>query len=281
MIKLIRSDFRRLWRSKAFYFGLLVMGILAVWGVFSRYYYTNSQMEPGYDAPDDILFSALQYIPFVIAVFVSLFVCTDYSDGTIRNKLVVGHRKISIYVSYVIVTSVASLLMHIFYTLSVVGLSIPLLNDFETPAYINLTVFLCSIVLVIALNSIAVLLSGLFRNRVVCLVASLLLMYLLFELSGSIYGGLINPEFIGGYTYTINGEIFEMPLIRNQYYVSGTKRVIYEFLNEFLPHGQTFLFSQSLTELPENIWLKPIYSAVCILITSIGGAWVFKRSEFK
>lgn len=281
MIKLIRADFRRLLRAKAFYIGLFAMGILAVWGVFSRFYYTKSLLEPGYDTPDDLLFSALQYIPFVIAVFVSLFVCSDFSDGTIRNKLVVGHRKSNIYLSYVIVTSVASVLMHIFYIVLVVGLSIPLLNDFETPAYINLTVFLCSIVLVIALNSIAVLLSGLFRNRVICLVASILLMYLLFELSGSIYGGLINPEFIGGYTYTINGEIFEMPLIRNQYYISGTKRVIYEFLNEFLPHGQTFLFSQSLTELPENIWLKPVYSAVCTFIMTIGGTFVFKRSEFK
>ena len=48
----------------------------------------------------------------VIAVFVSLFFGTEYSDGTLRNKLIGGYTRAQIYVSQFVVNAAACLLIY-------------------------------------------------------------------------------------------------------------------------------------------------------------------------
>lgn len=48
---------------------------------------------------DILLFMSLQIIGIVTSVFLSLFLGTEYNDGTIRNKIVVGHKRSHIYLA--------------------------------------------------------------------------------------------------------------------------------------------------------------------------------------
>lgn len=52
-------------------------------------------------ALDDRFFAYSFFIGILSAIFCSLFTGTEYSDGTIRNKIVVGHSRISIYLSLI------------------------------------------------------------------------------------------------------------------------------------------------------------------------------------
>lgn len=48
---------------------------------------------------DSNIFSHILLVPIVFSVFCSLFIGTEYSDGTIRNKIVVGHTRRAIYLA--------------------------------------------------------------------------------------------------------------------------------------------------------------------------------------
>lgn len=46
---------------------------------------------------DSAFFSVAIYIGIILSVFCSLFIRTEYSDGTIRNKLIVGQKRSAVY----------------------------------------------------------------------------------------------------------------------------------------------------------------------------------------
>lgn len=78
MSKLLRANFTRLWKSKVFWGCILFMFGFSLDFIASQYKYMEYGYEPNIDA---VLFSDCMYIPIVAAVFIGLFIGTDYSDG--------------------------------------------------------------------------------------------------------------------------------------------------------------------------------------------------------
>ena len=80
----------------------------------------KSNMESG--GPIDnwslYFFNALLLSGFVTALFVSFFLSAEYSDGTIRNKLMVGHKRKEIYLVNFVTCLLAEFTMYITYFLS-------------------------------------------------------------------------------------------------------------------------------------------------------------------
>ncbi len=280
MTKLLRCDFRRLLKSKLFYIALSGLIGLAVFAVLSKFHTTTVLNEPGYDTPDGILFADIMYIPFVAAMLNALFICTDFSDGTLRNKIIVGHGKATAYLSLFTVTSAALLVMHIAYVGVTLGLSAPLLSDFKTPMYVNITVFFCSLATIIAINAITVMLCMLIQNKALSLAFCILVAFGLFMIGLEISGALQNPEYLKGYSYEYEGEIIVVPDRKNQYYVSGVARSVLCFLYNLLPCGQAMIF-KDCQALPEQVWLLPVYSAILALTVTLCGVLSFKRRNLK
>ena len=52
-------------------------------------------------------------IGIIIAIFTGLFLGVEYSDGAIRNKITIGHKRINIYLSNLIVVTATSLFVSI------------------------------------------------------------------------------------------------------------------------------------------------------------------------
>ncbi len=117
MMKLLSAEFTRLFKSFIFKLGLLFSGGLSAFCVFMRWWDVTRHPEvyeslpAAYRNADGILFLEVCISFFAVAVFIGIFVGTEYSDGTIRNKLVVGHTRTTIYLSKFIVCVCADILM--------------------------------------------------------------------------------------------------------------------------------------------------------------------------
>ena len=105
MGKLLKAGFYRLGKSKLFWGLIIATAIIS--GL--TFFFTEDEQV----ILEQKFLSNLNFIPFIIAIFVALFISVEFSEGTIRNKIIVGHNKIQIYLSTFIVNMVASIIMGI------------------------------------------------------------------------------------------------------------------------------------------------------------------------
>lgn len=91
MRRLLYANCSRLYGSKAFRVTLILM--LCLEGILSLLLLSQDSTRI-----DLALFVSIQGIGSIISVSLSLFYGTEYSDGTIRNKLIVGHKRTDIYI---------------------------------------------------------------------------------------------------------------------------------------------------------------------------------------
>lgn len=285
MTKLLRANFARLWKSKIFWLGMAFMIGLSAFAVLARY--RDKIVEPDFAFPtlDGLFFVGGVYIAIVIAVFISIFIGTEYSDGTIRNKLVTGHSRISVYFSNLIVCSAASLMMHLSYFVVMICLGFPLMGTLETPVNVVVPLVLCSMVTTVAFVALFLLLSMLIHSKSSGAVVTILLSFILLFATITIVNRLSAPEYYESYTWieqTADGETIEHsePAEKNPNYLTGVKREVYEFLCDFLPSGQMLQYGE-ITVLPDHIEIMPLYSLAIVVVTTACGAYFFRRKDLK
>lgn len=111
MRKLLSADLYRLKRDKVFWICFLGMLLYTVLGMLGNcgqalrdtasFTYTLDMFYFIYNLP----------IGLLIAVFVSMFLGAEYGDGTIRNKLIVGHTRRDIYLANLVTNMVGGSLL--------------------------------------------------------------------------------------------------------------------------------------------------------------------------
>ncbi len=115
MRKLLSADFYRLGRDKAFWIGALAMLAYTVGAMLSNCHQAMEDVESGFPyALETFYFVYALLIGLLISVFTSLFLGSEYSDGTIRNKLVVGHKRSDVYLSKLFANIAFSLILLFF-----------------------------------------------------------------------------------------------------------------------------------------------------------------------
>lgn len=82
--------------------------------------------------PDSSFFSYGLLTPVLLAVLTAFFVGTEYSDGTMRNKLIAGHGRRDIYLANLVVCIAAGMLLSLAYLTPHTCLGIPLLGAVQT-----------------------------------------------------------------------------------------------------------------------------------------------------
>ena len=109
MRKLLSANFSRLFRDKTFWFCMGAMLIYAVVYMLNGVRQATVSLAEYHHTLDDYYFHFALVIGMFCALFCSMFLGTEYSDGAIRNKLVVGHTRAGIYLSGLVVTFAATL----------------------------------------------------------------------------------------------------------------------------------------------------------------------------
>ena len=289
MNKLLSAEFVRLWKSfifrlcVLFSLGISCYTVLMYWWYLKKDVEQYSQLDLYYCNVDSLLFDGGVYLIFALATFIGIFVGTEYSDGTIRNKLMVGHTRITIYLSKFIVCGTATVILYASYTLCTLLLGSFLLGAPTMRASTFLSFFFVYLFAALALTAFLLLLSMLIQSKATGCVVTLLTTLILLFSSISVYSMLNAPEYFEGYMY-IDEETQEVVTIereKNTHYLTGTNRKVCQFLCDATPVCQLYFISEAVPELPDGFGLLPNYDAILIVLVTGIGIFIFTKRNLK
>lgn len=276
MTKLLSANFLRLRKSVLFW------GILALsfgFGLFTVYTQLSDKLKYGLEVRlDSVLFFYAMVIGLVCAVFISLFFGTEYSDGAIRNKMIVGQSRLEVYLANLLTGYLVALLSTAAFLLAVFGLGVPTLGSPAIPVPAFLLNLLGTLVMEAAFCALFTFVTMNCAKKAASAVACILLFFAMMVASTYVYGRLDAPEFITGYELSVGGEIVESIPEPNPRYLRGGSRAAYEFASDLLPTGQASQYTMMEVS-------HPVRAAVCAAaltaVFTAAGAALFRRKDLK
>lgn len=270
MNKLLHANFSRLVRDKIFWLCLAAMAAFSASGLF------NCRANGITPLPGNVFTLPAVLVCVPLAVFCCLFVGVEYSDGTLRNKLCVGHSRSDIYLANLITVFAAALVMAAAFVAATAAVGIPLLG---MPRVSLSALGLLALVVVAVLAAFAALYTALcmlISSRSAGAVASLLGIFGFLLASFSISQRLDEPEFFSA--YVMEGGSTALQSVENTQYLRGTARAVYSFLNDFLPTGQAIQLGSASVQRP---WVLIGYSALIAAVATAAGLYFFRRKDLK
>lgn len=276
MNKLISANFMRLKKDKCFWGGMIFMFAASLFFPIIRY--IDMKQSGTVNNLDNGFFSCAVFGAIILSVFCSLFVGTEYSDGTIRNKIIIGHKRTNIYAANLLTNMAAGLMMCVVFFAVYLCVGIPLLGFFEANIQVILLFAVTVIMLSFAFSSIFTMIAMITSNKAIVAVICILSAFLLIFAGTYINSRLQEPETVPVYSYTINGSTTENTDEKNPKYLEGTKRKIFQFLYDFLPGGQVIQCASMESKSPHMLSL---YSAIVFIITTSAGIVIFRRKDIK
>lgn len=213
------------------------------------------------------------------ALFTAWFLGTEYSDGTIRNKLIAGHTRRNIYLASLGICMLAHtviLILHMF-IISVFGQW--LIAPFRMNAGELVLFYLLSLLTGITFTSIYTMIVMLIQNKSASVMLCALTCLALFAASFYIYMRLSAPEMIPkGYIISIDGVMENQGMEPNPQYVQGFRRTVYEWFLNILPFGQ----SVRLAEMNLENGLRMVLCSLCLTAGMVfAGLYCFERKDLR
>lgn len=284
MSRLFASTFFRMMKKIVFWILLICM---FAYGVYSA---SNaaSEARAGF-ALDGCFFEFTPFMGLAAAIFISLFIGAEYSDGTIRNKLVVGHSRMQIYLANLIVCAFACVLISLAYIAGIIVVNNSKGGELLTETNVIAMCLISSLFVSVAFASIMTMLAMLNTNKAGNVVVSMILALVLLVSSSYIYQRLGEPEIYDNYVSVneagIPTQVEQSP---NPLYIDGTPRTVLEVVNDLLPSGQAMQLADAFDSEGiahkniENVsyrWLG--YSILVIVVTSSLGIALFRKKEIR
>lgn len=276
MRKLIRANCFRLFKDKVFIIFNILMLLIGLF--IPLIHYIDNVKNDAMWTIDSTCFLYAFIVPVLLSIMISLFIGCEYSDGTIRNKIIYGHKRYSIYLSNFIVCSLGGFVLSISYLISHTAFGMILLGSFKTSLTTLIFYVIVSFVVILAYVSLFTIISMLLFNKSYSIASSLLLAFALLFIGVRITSALNEPEYYSGYSYSKDGETIEDDELKNPYYLSGTKREIYEFLLDFIPGGQTLQIANMSAD---NLILIVLYDGIIIFSFIGSGILLFQKKDLK
>ena len=265
MNKLFRAGLYRLRKNKGAYACVIIPPIYSVCLMLSQYMQmkesgTNYLLDP-------FLFHFLLVMGVLLSVFVSLYVGTEYHDGTLRNKLISGSSRNAVYGSNLWISFLVGTCSVLLAYTAGFAAGIPMTMLQNCVAGILLVLSYVSI-----FHMISMLSSSKTTSAVVCILAAVFMMVF----AGIVFSKLSQPEMITQ-AVIVNRETV-METVKNPAYLTGISRTVYQNILDFLPAGQAVqIFNQGVLNLGRMMG----YSILIIFGTSLAGLYLFNRKDIK
>ena len=268
MRNLLQANLSRLRRDGTFWFMLVLIfacsaGTMLLWG-------RNVA-----ESLDHYYFRLSAYMGLYFAIFAALFLNTEYSEGTIRNKLAVGRTRRAVYLAHFLTVLTASLL---FIAAWLIGgcAGIPMLGPWGFGLgglAFHVLIIVGSAVAFAAIFTFL----GMLLSRRTATVTVVLSWFALLLVASMVENTLSEPEFVGGLLMTVDG-MQTMTPEPNPRYVSGALRTFYEVVRDIIPAGQAI-------QVQNLAVLSPLRALLCDLgvtaVFTLGGLALFERKDLK
>lgn len=280
MSKLLRAGIYRHLKDWLFW---IVLGVSILIGIFF-----------GLNFRSQTVFDDFYVMPVfaLLGVFIALSTGREYSDKTIRNKLIAGHTKGTIFISELILNIIMCSLIFAAYFGIFLCFSFHMLPSM--PLANAVIIIVGYYLLNISFAVIFTVVSCLIPSRAIGVVVCMLLFIAMMVGSTNIDFMLAQPEVSTTEYYDADHNLIDTEEQDNPAYVGGTARAILQTLDNTLPYGQldTYLSymmiythspnPQAVTAGYEGVlYSYPLYSLLLIIILSGMGFLVFRKRDFK
>lgn len=253
MNNLFLANMVRLWKNKLMGFGILIFAGMALLLCVDHYYYFRDAV-----VLDGIFFGYAYIAGIPVSVLAGLFLGVEYGDGTIRNKLIAGHKRRTVYLANFLAVFASSLLMSLSYIVVICAVGIPMFGGLKSPWQVVNLMILESILTLCAVSAVFTMTGMLCQNKAVSAVICLLLAFGLQGLTITVDSGLRAPN-----------------------HMVGTKRTVYEFLYDFNPVSQGLQIADMFAARPKHTGLLPLYSLIIIFVVTGAGIYLFGKKDLK
>ena len=277
MNRLLSANFMRLRKSREFWMCVLATLLISLGMIYTGAKSASALAQRGLiKYLDDYYFQFAPYAGAIMAIFISLFLGTEYSDGTIRNKLVVGHTRTNIYLANFLTCLTGGILITVMWFIG--GLpGLYLIGFFEMGLSQVIAYFFVAIGIAASFSALFVWISTLTRDRARTVVLSLVLWTAMALAASGIYDRLHEVEVNGGVAM-INGEFVKMEDTPNPLYLTGAARMVFELLYRILSTGQAVaMLSTEITTPVLDIAVSVVVTAVITVI----GILSFRRKDLQ
>lgn len=258
LLRLLRADFYRLFRSKWLWLSVFAMLGLSLGFVSMQYSGMDYTV-----ALDRVVFLPLSVYGVIAAAMVSLFVGEDFSDGCIRNKIAAGRSRNAVVLSHLIVCCFSCVVIYLVMFAVTVSLGLVFFEN-NVPAeqllgfaFLGLTVCVAYACVYCALT---ILIGSRTSGVVICMIVSFAMLFAALH---------------------TNQIVIQQPVkngLPNPHYVSGMLRHIYVWLHDLNPTGQAAQLSAMSCQSP----LRWIGVNVAWLMLCVGaGMGIFQRKNIR
>lgn len=293
MRNLLSANLARLLRSKIFWF--IEAGIFA-WGAIA-YFLCKVNTGNGYlfENGNVYFFNEMTFVGITIACFCGFFIGTDYSDGTIRTKLAVGHSRKNIYLANLITILFSGLMQLVVYKLAActVGYAFMGRKVFDT-LYEPFAAITLSLLSVCGSAAITTFLSMVIMDKPKAVLTNVLVSLLIFAAGVAALKSVLQPETIKRIyepetkQYQFIQEIQEMEEtfllaedVPNPKYLTGIERKFYECAVAVLPCTQGLCCVLIDDEIQMLSGLHVAGTTLLVTIMTAGGIVIFKRKDIQ
>ncbi|MCM1335566.1 MAG: ABC transporter permease [Bacteroides sp.] len=275
MLNCLRADFSRLFKSRFFW-------ILILFHFGEGVLYADSAYNGLLDSK---LLGVAPEIMLLGAIFLAYFIGTDHSDGTIRNKLIVGRSRAAVFFSNLVVGIAAVVLTELSFLISLIGTGLILGQSYRRTAGELAFRLLVENVALLAAVAVFVLVALLIKNRSASVVAATLLALGLLLAAMFAEGRLAEPEYYQGMVFIDeegNLQYDNETKEANPYYLTGTPRRILEVVYDVLPSGAMIQMTSNDEEVDRaHGGLLLLCSGGIFAAAVVIGVAAFQRSDLK
>lgn len=277
MRKLLTANCRYFAKNKLFRLEIAFCILFSGWIMFANY-------SPKIQASADPLhletpfFIMYQILSIVFASAISLIVGTEYSDGTLRNKLMIGHTRSEIYFSMLFTTIGASVSVIAVHGIVSYGVGYFLFETFQLPATQIIIGIVCALLANLVFTTLFVAVALNCSNKSISAVVSILSSIVIIVVANIVEGKLNEPEMTYSNIIITASGIEYGDIVQNPNYVTGITRKVYEFLYDFLPTGQLMQI-QSLNITHWQYWA--VLSIVLFSVITLIGYILFRKKDIK
>lgn len=274
MIKLLNAGFTRLRKNKIFWLLNIFSIGLALFMIYTQY--SDMKKFEKIIEVEQLLLNYSTIIGVVIAIFTSLFLGVEYSDGAIRNKISIGHKRINIYLSNLIIVTITSLFSYILFMAVISIIGIPLFGGIAMEITSLLKLIGCIFIAIFSYSSIFTFIAMVISNKTITAVVSIMLAFGMMMVAVTCFNLLEAPSTIQE-ANMVNGEM-KFEEVPNPRYPSEAKRKVLQTIVDIVPSSQMF---QIAGRTVPNLKILPMYSfGVFVVFTGVG-MLLFKKKELK